>query len=111
MPALQVRDFPQELYQELKDYAAVNHRSMAQQTIAAVSQMIHGETPKEETAHQSEVATRVAKRKEILARAAQRRAERQRDLMNPVDVVAEGRAERDADFTRIMRELSDSKQW
>lgn len=42
MPALQVRDFPQELYQELKDFSALNHRSMAQQTIFAVDAMIHG---------------------------------------------------------------------
>jgi hypothetical protein len=36
MPALQVRDFPQELYDELRDFAARNHRSIAQQTIACV---------------------------------------------------------------------------
>ena len=36
MPALQVRDFPQDLYEELRDYAARNHRSIAQQTIACV---------------------------------------------------------------------------
>lgn len=42
MPALQVRDFPEELYEQLRTYAAANHRSMAQQTIIAVEQMIHG---------------------------------------------------------------------
>ena len=36
MPALQVRDFPQELYDELRNYAERNHRSIAQQTIACV---------------------------------------------------------------------------
>ena len=40
MPALQVRDFPQELYDELRDYAALNHRSIAQQTIACVESEI-----------------------------------------------------------------------
>ena len=40
MPALQVRDFPEELYEQLREYAAANHRSMAQQTIIAVEQMI-----------------------------------------------------------------------
>ena len=30
MPALQVRDFPATLYDELKEYAARNHRSIAQ---------------------------------------------------------------------------------
>lgn len=36
MPALQVRDFPEELYEELRAYAEENHRSIAQQTIACV---------------------------------------------------------------------------
>lgn len=40
MPALQVRDFPQELYDELREYAAQNHRSIAQQTIACVESEI-----------------------------------------------------------------------
>lgn len=40
MPALQVRDFPVALYEELKAYAAANHRSVAQQTIIAVEQML-----------------------------------------------------------------------
>lgn len=40
MPALQVRDFPDELYEQLKDYAASQHRSIAQQTIVAVEQML-----------------------------------------------------------------------
>ena len=40
MPALQVRDFPQELYDELRDYAERNHRSIAQQTIACVESEI-----------------------------------------------------------------------
>lgn len=40
MPALQVRDFPDELYSELKSYAAANHRSIAQQTIACVEEVL-----------------------------------------------------------------------
>jgi len=36
MPALQVRDFPDELYEELKRCAANEHRSIAQQTVVAV---------------------------------------------------------------------------
>ncbi len=38
MPALQVRDFPDDLYEKLKFCASRNHRSMAQQTIAYVEQ-------------------------------------------------------------------------
>lgn len=40
MPALQVRDFPEDLYGRLKVYAEKNHRSVAQQTIVAVEQML-----------------------------------------------------------------------
>ena len=40
MPALQVRDFPDDLYEQLKAYAASQHRSIAQQTIVAVEQML-----------------------------------------------------------------------
>lgn len=40
MPALQVRDFPATLYDQLKEYAARNHRSIAQQTIIAVEEML-----------------------------------------------------------------------
>ena len=36
MPALQVRDFPDELYERLRVFAAANHRSIAQQTISCV---------------------------------------------------------------------------
>ena len=36
MPALQVRDFPDDLYEELKTCAKASHRSIAQQTIACV---------------------------------------------------------------------------
>lgn len=40
MPALQVRDFPEELYERLKECAASQHRSVAQQTIIAVERMV-----------------------------------------------------------------------
>ncbi len=40
MPALQVRDFPDDLYEQLKAYAASQHRSVAQQTVVAVEQML-----------------------------------------------------------------------
>lgn len=36
MPALQVRDFPQDLYARLKERAEQEHRSIAQQTIVAI---------------------------------------------------------------------------
>ncbi len=40
MPAVQVRDFPQPLYEELKSYASQRHRSIAQQVIIAVERML-----------------------------------------------------------------------
>ncbi len=43
MPALQVRDFPEDLYEKLKVLAAREHRSVAQQTIVAVEAMVSGE--------------------------------------------------------------------
>lgn len=36
MPALQVRDFPDDLYEQLKERAREEHRSIAQQTIVCV---------------------------------------------------------------------------
>lgn len=44
MPALQVRDFPEELYEELREYAVRNHRSIAQQTIEAVELMLRDDS-------------------------------------------------------------------
>lgn len=42
MPALQVRDFPPDLYEELKQCAEREHRSMAQQTVVAVEAYLRG---------------------------------------------------------------------
>ena len=54
MPALQVRDFPSDLYDALKAYAAQEHRSVSQQTVVAVEQMISraagGPSPRQEGA-------------------------------------------------------------
>ena len=36
MPALQVRDFPEELYRQLRERARLEHRSISQQTVIAV---------------------------------------------------------------------------
>ena len=40
MPALQVRDFPEELYEELKDCAEQEHRSIAQQVTFILSRYL-----------------------------------------------------------------------
>lgn len=43
MPALQVRDFPDDLYEMLKASAKANHRSLAQQTVAFVERGLRDE--------------------------------------------------------------------
>ena len=77
MPSVQVKEFPQGLYDELKAYAETQHRSMSQQLIVAAEQMMnrvsaadadslphqHSSTPEEER------LWRTSKRKAIFARA------------------------------------------
>lgn len=75
MPALQVRDFPEDLYEKLKEVAAREHRSVAQQTIVAVEAMVSGEyaRAKEEPRRspyldfdtEAKRAARIKKRKEL----------------------------------------------
>ena len=109
MPALQVRDFPEDLYEELRVYAADRHRSMAQQTIVAVEQMIHGAVPSDSAAAAmlefeeiKKRADRMAKRERILKRAAKLRETLPPDMPSPVDMLREGREERDRDFDALM---------
>ena len=40
MPALQVRDFPEELYQLLRERAKQQHRSISQETVIAVQRHV-----------------------------------------------------------------------
>lgn len=40
MPLVQVRDFPEELYEQLQDSARAEHRSVPQQVIALVERSI-----------------------------------------------------------------------
>ncbi len=84
MPALQVRDFPDDLYEQLKSYAASQHRSVAQQTIVAVEEMLAAQDASHywdgETLHRAvgqprcldfdtevQRAERIKKRKELFA--------------------------------------------
>ena len=114
MPALQVREFPEELYEELRIFAAAHYRNMAQQTVAAVEQMIHGATGAGERSWTRRVIpleslgereARLAKREAILARAAARRGRMGSDAPSVTTLVAEGRDERDADFQRIADDM------
>lgn len=113
MPALQVREFPDELYEELRAYAALHHRSMAQQTVAAVDQLIHGAPAVDvrggrvipfESAAERE--GRLAKRRAIFRRAAERRASLRADLPQPETILAEARAERGGRFDELIAEVA-----
>lgn len=116
MPALQVRDFPDELYERLKAYAASQHRSVAQQTIVAVEQMLahpeasrywNGERlyravrPIPDYDTEEERAARIEKRKKLFAEIAKNKANYPDDMPSAVEMVHEGRRERD-------RQISDS---
>lgn len=110
MPALQVRDFPDELYEQLKAYAASQHRSVAQQTIVAVEQMLahpeashywNGERlyravrPIPDYDTEEERAARIEKRKKLFAEIAKNKANYPDDMPSAVEMVHEGRRERD----------------
>lgn len=110
MPALQVRDFPEELYEELREYAAAHHRSMAQQTIAAVDRLVHGDvfqvlSPASSRAPVSiESGDRGAKRALILERA-KCRSEKLGRIPNPAELLAESRAERSQELETAVAEV------
>lgn len=118
MPALQVRDFPDELYEQLKAYAASQHRSVAQQTIVAVEQMLaHPEAshcwdgerlyravrPQFDFDTEEERATRIEKRKRLFAemdKVAWKKPKPASDEI--VAMVREGREERGKAFDELM---------
>jgi hypothetical protein len=69
MPALQVRDFPADLYEKLRESAKREHRSIAQQTIVAVDSFLNGSRSNmdpQET--EDEIQARIRKREEVFAR-------------------------------------------
>lgn len=118
MPALQVRDFPDELYEQLKAYAASQHRSVAQQTIVAVEQMLEAADAQHywdgrelhrlerrprylDFDTEAERAARIEKRKALFAEIAKNKANYPDDMPSAVEMVHEGRRERD-------RQISDS---
>lgn len=114
MPALQVRDFPDDLYEELRAFSALRHRSMAQQTIAAVEAAIREESPRGAALHvipfelPAEREGRLAKRREILERAGRRRACLVKGIPSPLSMLSKARNERDEDFDRVIEEVVGS---
>lgn len=110
MPALQVREFPAEVYEQLKDYAAVHHRSVAQQTIVAVEEMLQRglrlqPQPEERQPVQESApgpSQRLARREAILRRADERRASIR--IPNPSQMLHEERASREERLLDVLRD-------
>lgn len=69
MPALQIRDLPQGLYDELRLRAEREHRSLAQQATVAIEQHLRLVPPVEQHVHlvteEDERQTRIARRKAL----------------------------------------------
>lgn len=106
MPALQIRDLPQGLYDELRLRAEREHRSLAQQATVAIEQHLRMVPPAEQPARQlteeEERQARIAKRKAIFARIdAMPKAEIPEDFPDVVEIIHEGREGR---LDRIGRE-------
>lgn len=72
MPALQVRDFPEHLYEELRICAQREYRSIAQQTIVAVQDYLTKEGKRLEAAEQRaadlERLERIEQRRQVFER-------------------------------------------
>lgn len=115
MPALQVRDFPEGLYEDLKNFAEANHRSMSQQVIVAVEEMLEYGlseqsancsqlTPMTKEIYDTEASrqARIAKRKELFARIHEVANNLPQDLPDPVEVLRECRSEREEHLMRVI---------
>ena len=114
MPALQVRDFPDDLYEQLKAYAASQHRSIAQQTIVAVEQMLEAADAQHywdghdlhrlerrprysDFDTEAKRAARIEKRKELFAEIDKLpKFDVPDDFPDTVELIRQGREERDA---------------
>lgn len=92
MPALQVRDFPQPLYDRLKEQAARDHRSMAQQALFYIegglngSHKPNGTTTTTSEQERSIYTHRFEAQEEIDARAEKRRRLLEKVQRNPIKV-------------------------
>lgn len=119
MPALQVRDFPEDLYEKLKEVAAREHRSVAQQTIVAVEAMVSGEYAyaKEEPRcslyldfdTEEKRAARIKKRQELFESAKAHPLVLPPDAPSPVDVIREAREERSNHIGEVLDEIMERR--
>lgn len=103
MPALQVRDLPQDVYEGLKDCARNEHRSLAQQTIRAVEEMLARRESAEGDEGPLVVALdslqarqdRIARRKALFARIEQHASELPENLPSVQELTRASRDELD----------------
>jgi plasmid stability protein len=79
MPLLQVRDIPEDLYNELSKVAKQDNRSIAQETIVLLRSALKLDTE------------RVKRRKELLAEAKALNIDNADKLPDPVDLIREDR--------------------
>ena len=116
VPALQVRDFPEDTYQRLKTYAVSQHRSIAQQTIVAVTRMLdeandaaHPDFTVMSNPKKSETAEeRIARRRALFESFKQTKPSK--SLPSPVAILKECRDEldaRDAECIKLPLKRSD----
>lgn len=113
MTALQVRDFPSDLYEELRMSAEQDHRSIAQQTIALLNQSLHASqaqpasaaasahrmppwVPRGESLMQQQ--ERLDRRKAILSRLLGGSGTSPKETLDPMRAVQESRDERDSEL-------------
>lgn len=132
MPALQVREFPDDIYEELKAAAAREHRSIAQQTIICVERFLQEASARERkienegcrhrvTPHSSyqqdestrEREARIAKRRETFRRIdALSKLDLPNGALGPVDIIRGMREERDAQIlgTSLNQVISSTEE-
>lgn len=105
MPAVQVRDFPQPIYDQIKAEASANHRSITQQTKHIV--MEHFSTRAETRDEPTDV---VATPDAITSgQAARRRAERRAELFARIDSRGYDFRIASEDIESIVHEMRDER--
>ncbi|MDR1996765.1 MAG: hypothetical protein LBQ83_00320 [Candidatus Margulisbacteria bacterium] len=62
MPLLQVRNFPEDMYQELKKRAEAEHRTIAQQAVVFLKMSLNVEA----AAAQNQINANIARRRKLL---------------------------------------------
>lgn len=121
MPALQVRDMPEDLYAKVRSLAETEHRSIAQQTIVALERMVNTENA--ETTGAPYVANsyvgipangsaqyameRKKRRKAVLQAIHACSVQLPADAPDPVRIIREGRDERERGLDVLSDQLHE----